>query len=103
MACYSAKVEKETLFDLEALGSSGSLRLTEGEVTWLRSPGSQVFSYRPQSYDRGYTNQWRNFFRAILGEEALLSKPEQAYRDLLVIDAALRSAASGENVILNYD
>ena len=101
LACYSAKVIKETVFDFTALGKSGSLQLTEGEVVWLRAPGTPPLSYRPEGYDRGYTNQWRNFYRAIRGEEAIVSTPEQAYRDLLVIDAALRSANKGEKIRLN--
>jgi predicted dehydrogenase len=98
LACYSAKVIKETVFDFTAFGKTGSLQLTEGEVQWLRAPGTPALTYRPDGYDRGYKNQWRNFYRAIRGEEAVVSTPEQAYRDLLVIDAARRSACTGEKV-----
>ena len=103
MACYSAKVVKETVFDFTAFGKTGSVQLTEGEVVWLRAPGTPPLTYLPEDFDRGYTNQWRNFYKAIRGEEALVSTPEQAYRDLLVIDAALRSASKGERVWLNHD
>jgi predicted dehydrogenase len=98
LACYSAKVVKETVFDFMAFGKTGSLQLTEGEVQWLRAPGTPALTYRPEGYDRGYKNQWRNFYRAIRGEEAVVSTPEQGYRDLLVIDAALRSARNGQSV-----
>lgn len=101
LACFSAKVAKENVFDFMAFGQRGSLQLTEAEVTWSRSGSKEVFAYRVENYDRGYTNQWKNFHRAICGDEALLSTPEEAYRDLLVIDAALRSAASGVKVQLD--
>lgn len=98
LACLTAKVPKETVFSFEAFGTQGSLRLTEGEVNWLCAPGSTEHSYRPEGYDRGYTRQWRNFYRAICGEEAVVSTPGQAYQDLVVIDAALRSAELGQGV-----
>jgi predicted dehydrogenase len=101
LACYSAKVVKETVFDFTAFGNAGSLQLTEGEVQWLRAPGTPALTYRPEGYDRGYKNQWWNFYRAIRGKEAVVSTPEQAYRDLLVIDAALRSARACQKVRVN--
>jgi predicted dehydrogenase len=77
LACFSAKVAKETVFSFAAFGKTGSLRLSEGEVVWLLAPGTEALSYRPEGYDRGHTNQWRNFHRAICGEEAVVSTPEQ--------------------------
>jgi predicted dehydrogenase len=70
-------------FDLAVFGKEGSLQLTEGEVAWLPRAGAEVLHYRPKDYDRGYTRQWRNFYRAIRGGETLLSTPTEAYRDLL--------------------
>lgn len=102
LACYSAKVIKESALELTVFGENGSLQLTEGEVAWLHTPGGQTLLDRPEGYDRGYTNQWRNFHRAICGEEILLSTPEEAYRDLLVIDAVLRSATLRESVRLDH-
>jgi predicted dehydrogenase len=102
LACFTAKVAKETAFDLTAFGKEGSLHLTEGEVALQPSSGVQPFIYRPEGYDRGYTRQWRNFHRAICGEETLLSTPGEAYRDLLVIDAVLRSVASTRVEYLDY-
>jgi len=100
LACFSAKVPKETVLSFEAFGTKGSLRLTEGEVNWMCAPGAAEQTYRPEGYDRGYTPQWRNFYRAIGGKEAVVSTPEQACQDLLVIDAALRSANLGQKVLV---
>lgn len=102
LACYTAKVAKESVFDFTAFGNRGSLQLTEGEVAWLPCAGSQVLHYRPEGYDRGYTRQWRNFYGAVCGEETLLSTSTEGFRDLLVIDAMLRSAASRKVVQLDY-
>lgn len=100
LACYTAKVAKESALDLTAFGKGGSLQLTEGEVAWLPCAGTQELHYRPEGYDRGYTRQWRNFYDAVCGEEPVLSTPAQAFGDLLVIDAILRSAHSGTVVQL---
>jgi len=102
LACYSAKVVDESVFDFTAFGKTGSLQLCEGNLAWLRRPGEPPLAYHPGWYDRGYTNQWRNFYSAIRGQEVLISTPEKAYRDLLVIDCALRSANCGEKVRINY-
>jgi predicted dehydrogenase len=103
LGCYSAKVVKETVFDFIAFGKTGSLQVSEGEVTWLRAPGTAPLTYRPESYDRGYKNQWRNFYNAIRGEEPVASTVEQGYRDLLVIDAAVCSAREQRRVPVELD
>ena len=51
-----------------------------------------------RQFDRGYPAQWRNFCSAIAGKESIIATPEKAYDDLVVIDAALRSAKSGRNL-----
>jgi predicted dehydrogenase len=44
----------------------------------------------------------RNFVRAILGEEPLYVETEVAIREALILDAAYRSAASGQDVRIEY-
>jgi predicted dehydrogenase len=99
-ACYTAKVEKETIFELIAYGKHGSLRVSDGEVTWITDPKSPPKFFREPDFDRGYRLQWQNFVKAIRGEEILVSTPEEACADLLVIDAALRSAETGQKILL---
>lgn len=101
LACYMAKVSEESVFELAVFGTNGSLRLTEGEVMWLSVPEMKVCCFRPENYDRGYTNQWRNFHRAICGKESLVSTPSKAYEDLLTLEAMLSSGTSGNKVVLD--
>jgi predicted dehydrogenase len=96
-ASYTAKVPREVFFRLGVLGKEGSLEILDGEVSWGAGTGN-LNSFRSDSTDRGYQAQWQNFVAAIHGREPLISSPEQAYEDLLVIDAALESAATGKNV-----
>lgn len=99
LASFAAKVTRETVLELTALGTSGSLQLTEGELVWVRA-GGEPETFRPESFDRGYTRQWRNFYLAIRDAEALRSTVEEAYRDLEVVDAVLRSMELGRRVEL---
>lgn len=99
LASFAAKVARETVLELTVLGTAGSLHLAEGEVVWVRT-GSEPAAFRPKSFDRGYTPQWGNFYRAIRGAEALRSTVEEAYRDLEVVDAVLRSMEVGRWVEL---
>lgn len=101
LACYTAKVSEESVFDLAVVGTNGSLRLTEGEVTWLSAPDTKVCYFRPEHYDRGYTNQWQNFHRSICGEESLVSTPGKAFEDLLILEAMLRSGTTGNKSVLD--
>src|SRR5262249_15426448 len=96
-ASYTAKVPREVFFRLGVLGKEGSLEILEGEVSW--GVGAEKLNcFRTDSADRGYQAQWQNFLSAIEGTEPVVSSPEQAYEDLLVIDAALESASTGKNV-----
>jgi predicted dehydrogenase len=97
--CHAAQTDRETVFDLAAYGEGGSLWVTEGTVEWTEGGGTRR-TYRPEGYDRGYRNQWRNFCGAIRGEEGVYSTPEKAYGDLLVLEAALHSARLGRPVEL---
>lgn len=91
-ACYTARVTREVPLEWILFGSRGSLQLSGSRL--LLSKGNRdretAFSFDPD--DRGYAAQWRNFYGAIRGNEPLLSTPEKAYGDLLVIDAAMHSA-----------
>jgi predicted dehydrogenase len=100
-ACYTAKVEKESIFDLTVYGSRGSLRITEGELVWVTDSTISPKYFKDPDFDRGYRPQWENFLNAIRGEEKMISTPEKAYGDLMVIDAALRSAKTGHKVYLD--
>jgi predicted dehydrogenase len=96
-ACYTAKVHKEVFFKLSVLGKDGSLEVVDGEVSWTR--GLQAPNhFTTDATDRGYQAQWDNFLAAIRGKEPIVSSAEQACEDLLVIDAALESAATGKSI-----
>jgi predicted dehydrogenase len=90
-ACYTAKVDSESLFDLRVYGTEGSLQVSDGVVRLHTKSGSET-EYREPDFDRGYRAQWLNFLRSIQQHEPCQSTPQQACLDLLVIDAALRSA-----------
>ena len=99
-ACYTAKVAQETLLGLTVYGSAGTLVVSTGKVCWTQGAGKPAGVFRVPGTDRGYQRQWENFANAIQGKEPLLSTLHSAYRDLLVIDAALRSAATGRKMAL---
>jgi len=90
--CYTAKEQKESGFDFVIYGTRGSLRVGDGKVILSGGVGRSHRVYEMAGFDRGYLAQWKNFCAAILGREPLVSTPEKAYGDVLVIDAALRSA-----------
>jgi predicted dehydrogenase len=98
--CYTAKVAEETLMGLSVFASCGTLNVSLGKVSWSQGVGKPHGAFRIPKTDRGYTRQWENFANAIHGKEPLVSTLHSAYRDLLVIDAALRSAATGQKVML---
>lgn len=97
---YTIKEEKEVPLELVVFGERGTIRVTTGRLEWARRAGKPPRVYSFPQYDRGYPGQWKNFFAAIRGEEAVASTVEDAYRDLTVIDAALRSSQSGRKVRL---
>jgi len=99
--CYTAKVERETIFGLTAYGSRGSLRINEGEFTCISDSDTSPKHFKTPNFDRGYYLQWQNFFQAIRDEVAVVATPERAYGDLVVIDAALRSASTGQTIRLD--
>lgn len=99
--CYTAKMEKETIFDLTIYGSQGSLRIMEGELMWISDSTTLPKHFTASDFDRGYRSQWQNFLKAIRGEEAVVATPGKAYGDLVVIDAALRSARAGQKICLD--
>lgn len=96
--CYTSKEEREISFDFSIYGTGGVLRVVPGEIAVTHSVGSEPRVYRIRQIDGGYFAQWKNFCAAIRGEERVLSGPAEAYGDLLVIDAALRSSSSGKTV-----
>jgi predicted dehydrogenase len=96
--CYSAKQEKEIGLDFIIYGTKGAVRVTDGTVTLTRGVGLPPKVYQDREFDRGYPAQWKNFCSAIIGQVRLISTPEKAFGDLVVINAALRSAASGRSI-----
>jgi len=90
-ACYTAKLETESLFQLKVYGTHGSLHVSDGAVHMYPSSGNGTEFLEPH-FDRGYRAQWLNFVRSIQQRELCRSTPQQAYLDLMIIDAALRSA-----------
>jgi predicted dehydrogenase len=96
--CYTSKEEREISFDFSIYGTAGVLRVVPGEITLTRGVGDSPRVLKIRQIDGGYLAQWKNFCAAIRGEERVLSCPAEAYRDLLVIDAALRSSITGKTV-----
>lgn len=96
---YTAKQQFERELDFVIYGTRGSVRVGDLRVTWSRGVGlrPRVYAIRPFN---SYVGQFRNFCRAILQKERVISTPEKAFGDLLVIDAALRSAKAGRKVSL---
>jgi predicted dehydrogenase len=98
LACYTAKTDRETVFDLAVYGTAGSLWLSEGAVNWFSAATANRSSWKAPSHDRGYLGQWRNFLAAVRVRESVYSTPQKAYGDLLVLDCALHSANSRQPV-----
>ena len=96
--CYTAKEELEIPFDFSIFGTAGALRLVRGEITHSRGVGVAPKIFEVPEVDGGYLQQWKNFCAAIRGETSVVYAPADGLRDLMVIDAALRSSASGRSV-----
>jgi predicted dehydrogenase len=99
LASYTAKCNRESLLDLTVYGSQATLEVRPGKVEYGHGPATGA-SFRVPKSDRGYEGQWRNFCDAIRGGAGVVSTPEKAFGDLLVIDAALRSAHEAKPVRL---
>jgi predicted dehydrogenase len=98
LSCYTAKTDRETVFDLSVYGDQGTLWLTEGTVERFSARTGERTTWQPPAHDRGYLGQWKNFLAAARGREAVYSTPAKAYDDLLVLECALASAGSGQRV-----
>jgi predicted dehydrogenase len=97
-ACYVAKSQKQTTFELLAYGTRGSIGIRDGRVLCARGLRVSREVFVTKQFDNGYLRQWHNFCKAVRGEEEIVSTPEKAYGDLLVISAALQSAKSGRKI-----
>src|SRR5262249_52805705 len=102
-ACYTAKVTTEAALEWRVFGSKGTLQLIGSRLVLSHGGGSRETTFRFDTKNRGYAGQWRNFCCAIRGEELIVSTPERAYGDLLVIDAALRSAHGHRREMLSSE
>ncbi|MGA8230310.1 MAG: Gfo/Idh/MocA family oxidoreductase [Candidatus Acidiferrales bacterium] len=96
--CYTSKEQREISFDFSIYGTAGVLNVVPGEIRLTRRVEASPRVFKIGQIDGGYLAQWKNFCASIRGEEKVLSGPAEAYRDLLVIDAALRSSSSGKRV-----
>jgi predicted dehydrogenase len=95
---YTVKEQREVPLDFSIFGTYGVLRVVPGTITLTRRVGGSQRVLKVPEADGGYSREWEDFCRAIQGKKSVLSTPAQAYQDLLVIDAALRSSASGGRV-----
>lgn len=102
LSCYTAKTDRETVFDLSVYGDAGSLWLTEGKIEYYSSASGQRAVWQTAA-DRGYLGQLQNFVAAVHGREPIYSTPEKAYEDLLVLECALRSADNRLPVTVHDD
>ncbi|MGC1687152.1 MAG: Gfo/Idh/MocA family oxidoreductase [Candidatus Acidiferrales bacterium] len=98
--CYTSKEQQEISFDFSIYGTEGVLRVVPGKITLTHEVGDSPRVFKIRETDGGYFAQWKNFCAAVRGEERVVSGPAEAYRDLLVIDAALRSSSTKEKVRL---
>ncbi len=96
--CYTSKEQREISFDFSIYGTEGVLRAVPGQITLTHEVGDSPRVSKIRETDGGYFAQWKNFCAAIRGEGRVLSGPAEAYRDLLVIDAALRSSSAKKKV-----
>jgi len=97
-ACYAVKTQKQTTFELLAYGTRGSIEVQDGRVRCARGLRPSPHVFVAKQFDRGYRRLWQNFCRAIRGEEEIVSTPEKAYGDVLLINAALQSAETGRKI-----
>ena len=93
--CYTAKDTRENPLDFTIYGSKGILRLGRKSISITHEVGGPRRFVKAGGKDGEYLHQWRNFCAAIRGEEKIVSTATQACGDLAIIDAALRSSASG--------
>jgi predicted dehydrogenase len=100
LACYTARTDHETVFDLVVYGDRGTLWLTEGQVQWTTGGDAPRATWQAAIRDRGYLAQLQDFVWAVRGGGAVYSTPEKALGDLLLIDAALQSASSGRRLAI---
>jgi predicted dehydrogenase len=91
LATYTAIDANETLFDMTAFGSRGTLRVRNASVSWNRGAEEPGATFCFNSCDGGYRSEWRNFVNAVRGVEPVYSTLEEAHKDLLVIDTALHA------------
>jgi predicted dehydrogenase len=93
--CYTVKERRESPLDFSIFGTSGVLRIADGSITVTHGVGQRATASKTDEGKAVYARQWNNFCAAIRGEEPVLSTAWEAYKDLQVIDAALRSSENG--------
>jgi predicted dehydrogenase len=66
----------------------------------LHRPGGVTEEYRLEESDGGYSNEFLNFYDAIVHDEAVVGTIEQSYRAMLLILKGLESAETGQVSVL---
>jgi predicted dehydrogenase len=94
--CYTAKEARENPLDFAIYGNKGVMRIGRTTISITHEVGEPRRRVKTGRGDGEYLSQWKNFCAAIRGEEEVVSTATLAFGDLAVIDAALRSSASGK-------
>jgi predicted dehydrogenase len=82
---------------LYVVGTQGALRMQRGEVEVTRAGATRRITC--EKYD-GVEKELVAFAASIRTSAAHANGPEEAYRDLLVVEALLHSAATGQTVLI---
>jgi predicted dehydrogenase len=84
---------------LKVFGTEGSLILKEDSILLLKSDGTSQ-SY-PLEAEDSFTEEWKDFYSAVTGLSPLVLNQETVVRDVKVIDALVKSAAEGREVMID--
>lgn len=83
---------------LHLVGDSGAIRIQRGEIELVRGKASEII---PCPKFDGVQNEFAAFAAAITEGQPHLNTPEEGLRDVTVIEAMLRSAQSGMQVLVS--
>lgn len=102
--CYTSKETKENALDFTVYGTKGVLHIRRTTISIAHGVGEPRQVIEAGDHGTGeYVRQWKNFCAAIHGKEEIVSTAALACGDLAVIDAALRSAATGKTCFVEDD
>jgi predicted dehydrogenase len=86
--------------DLRLYGTEGVMSLGGGEIRVDRA-GEQTVTYRPDNADRGYYNEFLNFYEALHQGATLLGTVEQTWRNMQIVAGGLEAASTGTAVTID--